>query len=106
VYDLGVVNDNQDLVACASVVVSSAGKSTIDEAGASGTPIIAIPIRNHAEQERNAAALGYSPDDLNRLGHLIVEKMGRRGAIVASAGAEKTSKLILTLIEADPAKAR
>jgi UDP-N-acetylglucosamine--N-acetylmuramyl-(pentapeptide) pyrophosphoryl-undecaprenol N-acetylglucosamine transferase len=98
VYDLGVVDDNQNLVACADLVVSSAGKSTIDEAGASGTPIIAVPIRNHAEQERNAAALGYSSDDLNRLGQLMAEKIGRRGAKVASAGAERASQLIMSLL--------
>jgi UDP-N-acetylglucosamine--N-acetylmuramyl-(pentapeptide) pyrophosphoryl-undecaprenol N-acetylglucosamine transferase len=97
VYDLGVVDDNQDLVACADLVISSAGKSTIDEAGASGTPIIAIPIRNHAEQERNALALGYSADDLKRLGQLMAEKIGRRGAKVISSGAEKASQLILSL---------
>jgi len=97
VHDLGVVDDNQNLVACADLVVSSAGKSTIDEAGAAGTPIVVVPIKNHAEQERNAAGLGYSPGDLDRLGQLIREKVGRRGAKVTSAGAEKASELILSL---------
>ena len=97
VYDLGVVGDNQNLVACADLVISSAGKSTIDEASASGTPIIAIPIENHAEQERNAAALGYSPRDLNRLGQLMAEKMGLRGAKVGSGGALNASQLILSM---------
>jgi UDP-N-acetylglucosamine--N-acetylmuramyl-(pentapeptide) pyrophosphoryl-undecaprenol N-acetylglucosamine transferase len=106
VYDLGVVNDNQDLVACADVVVSNAGKSTIDEAGASGTPIIAIPIRNHAEQERNAAALGYSSDDLSRLSQLIPERIGRRGAKVASAGAERAAQLMMSLIQTVRTEAR
>jgi len=97
VHDLGMVDDNQDLVACADLVISSAGKSTIDEAGAAGTPIIAIPIENHAEQERNAAALGFAPGDLNRLGQLVAERIGRRGAKVASAGAEKAAELIMSL---------
>ena len=101
VHDLGVVDDNQDLVACADVVVSSAGKSTIDEAGAAGTPIVVVPIKNHAEQERNAAALGYSPGDLDRLSQLIAEKIGRRGAKVTSGGAEKACELIMALAQSN-----
>jgi UDP-N-acetylglucosamine--N-acetylmuramyl-(pentapeptide) pyrophosphoryl-undecaprenol N-acetylglucosamine transferase len=63
IYDLGIVPDNQNLVAAADLVVSTAGKSTIDEAAEAGTPMIPVPIRNHSEQERNAAALGLVPGD-------------------------------------------
>lgn len=98
VHDLGVTKDNQDLVASADLVVSSAGKSTIDEATASGTPIIAIPIKNHAEQERNAASLGYSYGDLQGLGSLIAKRLGKRKPPVISAGAERAASLILSML--------
>lgn len=68
---LGVYRDNQDLVAASDLVISTAGKSTIDEAMRFGTPMIAIPIKNHFEQERNAASLGFTFEDLARLRDLI-----------------------------------
>ncbi len=95
VFDIGLVPDNQNLVAAADLVVSTAGKSTIDEARAAGTPMIAIPIRNHAEQERNAAALGYSHDDLGRLPELMRLKLGRRSEPHAFRGAEAAALAIL-----------
>ncbi|MDE1854195.1 MAG: hypothetical protein KGI38_10700 [Thaumarchaeota archaeon] len=97
VLDLGVVLDNQDLVQCADLVISTAGKSTIDEAAAAGTPIVAIPIRHHVEQERNAAALGYSADDSQRLEALIDDKLGRREKPRTFVGEEVASRLILAL---------
>lgn len=97
VYDLGVVSDNQNLVAAADLVVSTAGKSTIDEAAASGTPAVVIPIRYHAEQERNAASLGYRAKDVSRLQELIQSKIGRREAPRDFRGAKDASRLILSL---------
>jgi UDP-N-acetylglucosamine--N-acetylmuramyl-(pentapeptide) pyrophosphoryl-undecaprenol N-acetylglucosamine transferase len=75
---LGVQRDNQDFVASADLVVSTAGKSTIDEAASYGSPLIAIPIKNHSEQERNAAALGFSSEDLYHLDQLVPRYLGRR----------------------------
>ena len=98
VYDLGVVADNQNLVACADLVVSTAGKSTIDEADAAGTPIITIPIRHHAEQERNAATLGYTGDDATRLAALVREKLGARGAPRRYDGEKRAADAILSLL--------
>ena len=100
VYDLGVVPDNQDLVAAAGVVVSAAGKSTIDEAAAAGTPLVAIPIRHHAEQERNAAALGYGSDDIRRLTELVLSKLGRRPGPRAFSGEKRAADEILSLVSA------
>ena len=100
VYDLGVVMDNQNLVACADVVVSMAGKSTIDEASAAGTPIIAVPIRHHAEQERNAAALGYTAEDSGRLEELVLSKMGRREQPRGYSGEKKAGDAIFSLLGA------
>ena len=98
IFDLGMVQDGQNFVAAADVVVSTAGKSTIDEAAAFGTPIIAIPIRNHSEQLRNASALGYSPDDPSRLPELIASKIGTRQKNVRADGAVKTAELIRSLV--------
>jgi UDP-N-acetylglucosamine--N-acetylmuramyl-(pentapeptide) pyrophosphoryl-undecaprenol N-acetylglucosamine transferase len=97
-YDLGVVLDNQNLVAAADLVVSTAGKSTIDEAASAGTPIIALPIRNHAEQVRNAAALGYAPGDEERLKVLINDSVGKRVTARDYQGAEEASRILLSMI--------
>jgi UDP-N-acetylglucosamine--N-acetylmuramyl-(pentapeptide) pyrophosphoryl-undecaprenol N-acetylglucosamine transferase len=99
-YDLGVVPDNQSLVAAADVVVSTAGKSTIDEATSAGTPIIAIPIRHHAEQERNATALGFSSEDVNRLTALVESKLGKRAPPRSFSGEKKAADEILSLVSA------
>ncbi|MDG7010904.1 MAG: glycosyltransferase [Nitrososphaerota archaeon] len=100
VRDLGVVGDNQDLVACADLVVSTAGKSTIDEAASSGTPIVVIPIRHHAEQERNAADLGYDWEDMARLGELVEQKIGRRSAPREYRGEEAAARHIMAVAQA------
>lgn len=98
IYDLGVVLDNQNLVACADLVVSTAGKSTIDEASAAGTPMVAIPIRHHAEQERNALALGYRSDDAQRLAELVRAKLGRRERPQPHAGEKRAADLVMSIL--------
>ena len=101
VFDLGLIQDNQNLVACADLVVSTAGKSTIDEAAAAGTPLIAIPIRHHAEQERNAMELGYSYEDRFRLPELIRAKLGRRERPRTFNGQVTAADAIISLVRAD-----
>src|SRR6266536_29541 len=59
VYTYGFLPNLHDYVLAADLVITTAGKGTINEALAAGTPVIAIPPRGHAEAERNAAALGY-----------------------------------------------
>jgi UDP-N-acetylglucosamine--N-acetylmuramyl-(pentapeptide) pyrophosphoryl-undecaprenol N-acetylglucosamine transferase len=98
VRELGVVRDNQNLVAASDLVVSTAGKSTIDEAASSGTPIIAIPIRNHAEQERNASELGLGPGDADRMEELMRERLGRRAEPRNYQGAAKTAEYLGSLL--------
>ena len=98
VYDLGVVPDNQDLVRCADLVITMAGKSTIDEAAAAGTPAIAIPIRHHAEQERNASGLGCGPGDSERLGELVAQRIGKRSPPRAFGGGTTAAGLIEALL--------
>ncbi|HEY6282302.1 MAG TPA: glycosyltransferase, partial [Nitrososphaerales archaeon] len=98
VFDLGVVDDNQNLISAADLVVSTAGKSTIDEAASAGTPMIAIPIMNHAEQERNAAALGYSYENMANLADLMKQKIGKREPPRDFKGEEIISRLLLSLL--------
>ena len=98
VRELGVVRDNQNLIAAADLVISTAGKSTIDECASTGTPIIAIPIRNHAEQERNAAELGFAFGDLDRLEELIPRLLGKRNAPAHYAGAQRTAEYLSSLL--------
>lgn len=98
VRELGIVRDNQNMVAAADLVISTAGKSTIDECVSSGTPMIAIPIRNHVEQERNAAELGFSFGDLDRLEELIPKLLGERNAPTHYAGAQRTADYLESLL--------
>ena len=98
VREFGIVRDNQNLIAAADIVISTAGKSTIDEAASSGTPIIAIPIRNHAEQERNAAELGFTFGDRDRLEELIPKFLGNRREPANYKGAQKTADYLASLV--------
>ena len=97
VRELGVVRDNQNLVAASDLVISTAGKSTIDESASSGTPMIAIPIKNHAEQERNAAELGFTFGDVDRLEELIPKLLGKRSEPARYAGAKRTADYLASL---------
>jgi len=72
---LGFVRDLHEVIYSSDLVITLAGKTTIDECMIYGTPFIAIPIKNHFEQERNAARVGYSYEDLYRLNDLILEKI-------------------------------
>ena len=54
VRNLGFVDNLHELIFAADLLISLAGKSTIDEANAYGTPGIFIPIKGHFEQEDNA----------------------------------------------------
>ena len=58
VKNLGFVDNLHELIFASDLIISLAGKSTIDEARAYGTPGIFIPIKNHFEQEDNAKAEG------------------------------------------------
>ena len=95
---LGLERDNQDFVAAADLVISTAGKSTIDEAVSFGTPIIAIPIRHHSEQERNASVLGFGFGDLDHLDGLIPKYLGRRTEPRLYHGAESIAAFLKGLL--------
>jgi UDP-N-acetylglucosamine--N-acetylmuramyl-(pentapeptide) pyrophosphoryl-undecaprenol N-acetylglucosamine transferase len=96
--NLGFINNMHDLVYAADLVISLAGRSTIDESMAYGTPGIFIPIRNHFEQEQNAARFGFKYEDIFRLEYLIKEKIGCRSNAVDIKGAARAAKIISMLM--------
>jgi len=77
VFWKGFVPNLQDYVCAADLVITMAGKGTMSEALAAGTPVIAIPPKGHPEAERNlrAANLPYAYEDAFRLRDLIPAKL-------------------------------
>jgi len=78
VRNLGFVDNLHELIFASDLIISLAGKSTIDEAKAYGTPGIFIPIKGHFEQEDNAKTEGFVFEDINRLETLISEKLEQK----------------------------
>ena len=77
IRNLGFVENLHEIIFAADLVISLAGKSTIDESIVYGTPGIFIPIKNHFEQEDNAKALGFKFEDIFNLTNLIEEKLSQ-----------------------------
>ncbi len=92
--NLGFVENLHELIYAADLVISLAGRSTMDESIAYGTPGIFIPIRGHFEQEEGAKRLGYSAGDIGRLEALIEEKLGRRSEKSDTSGAKRAAEII------------
>ncbi len=99
VRNLGFVDNLHELIFAADLLISLAGKSTIDEAKAYGTPAIFIPIKGHFEQEDNAKEEGFVFDDINRLDKLIVEKLEEKRNKVNTDGAKNASDIIQKLMK-------
>ena len=95
--NLGFIDNLHELIFAADLVISLAGRSSIDESIAYGTPGIFIPIRGHFEQEQGAARLGFGHEDITRLESLIEEKLGKRNEAKAAEGAERAAKIIADL---------
>jgi UDP-N-acetylglucosamine--N-acetylmuramyl-(pentapeptide) pyrophosphoryl-undecaprenol N-acetylglucosamine transferase len=98
VRNFGFVDNLHEIIFAADTVVSLAGKSTIDEAKAYGTPGIFIPIKGHFEQEDNAKEEGFVFDDINRLDKLILEKLEQKRNPVETKGAINAYNIIKKLI--------
>ncbi|MEM4377746.1 MAG: glycosyltransferase [Candidatus Nitrosotenuis sp.] len=94
IRDLGFVNNLHEIIYASDLVISLAGKSTIDEAKSYGTPGIFIPIRNHFEQEDNAKQEGYTFEDVFRLKSLIPQKLESKRTPVRMDGAKKAWQII------------
>ena len=98
IQNLGFINNLHEVVYAADLIISLAGKSTIDESKQYGTPGIFIPIKGHFEQEENAKNEGFSFDDLFRLESLISEKINEKQIPVNFDGAQKAANLIKELL--------
>ena len=77
VRNLGFVSNLHEMIFAADLVISLAGKSTIDESIVYGTPGIFIPIKGHFEQEDNAKEIGFKFEDIFNLKNLIEEKLNK-----------------------------
>ena len=77
VRNLGFVSNLHEIIFAADLVISLAGKSTIDESIVYGTPGIFIPIKGHFEQEDNAKEIGFDFEDIFNLENLIEEKLNK-----------------------------
>ncbi|MHA7648056.1 glycosyltransferase [Nitrosopumilus sp. S4] len=97
----GFVNNLHEYIYAADVLISLAGKSTIDEARYYGTPSIFIPIKGHFEQEDNAREEGFAFEDVKRLDSLILEKLEEKRNQINTNGAEKASQIILKMIQSN-----
>ncbi len=98
VRNLGFVDNLHELIFAADLLISLAGKSTIDEANAYGTPAIFIPIKGHFEQEDNAKEQGFVFEDIKRLDELILEKLDQKRKQVSTDGAKNASDIIKKLM--------
>ena len=94
VRNLGFVNNLHEVIYASDLVISLAGKSTIDESKAYGTPGIFIPIKGHFEQEDNAKEEGFSYNDIFRLDYLISNKLNESRRAVTSDGAKRAAEII------------
>ncbi len=98
IRNLGFVNNLHEIIYAADVLVSLAGKSTIDETKEYGTPAIFIPIKGHFEQEDNAKDEGFVFEDIDRLKELISEKLEEKRNPLKRDGAQKASNIIKDLL--------
>jgi UDP-N-acetylglucosamine--N-acetylmuramyl-(pentapeptide) pyrophosphoryl-undecaprenol N-acetylglucosamine transferase len=104
IINLGFVNNLHEYIYASDLVVSLAGRSTIDESVVYKTPGIFIPIKNHFEQEENARRMGYNYDDIFRLESLMEEKFDNMDVTtsnktIPNVGSEKAAKIILETLE-------
>jgi UDP-N-acetylglucosamine--N-acetylmuramyl-(pentapeptide) pyrophosphoryl-undecaprenol N-acetylglucosamine transferase len=96
--NLGFVENLHEVIYAADLVISLAGRSTMDESIAYGTPGIFIPIKGHFEQEDGASRLGFKYKDIFRLDQLIEEKISlQRTAAAVTGGAQKAAEIIRRL---------
>ena len=98
VRNLGFVNNLHEVIYAADVLISLAGKSTIDEAKEYGTPAIFIPIKGHFEQEDNAKEIGFFPEDIERIEELVMKKLKEERNPIKKNGAQNAAKIIQDLL--------
>jgi UDP-N-acetylglucosamine--N-acetylmuramyl-(pentapeptide) pyrophosphoryl-undecaprenol N-acetylglucosamine transferase len=94
IRNLGFVNNLHEIIYASDLIISLAGKSTIDESKVYGTPGIFIPIKNHFEQEDNARQEGFQYEDIFELDTLIPQKLESRRTPIATNGANRAYEII------------
>lgn len=94
VRNLGFVSNLHEIIYASDLIISLAGKSTMDESKAYGTPGIFIPIKNHFEQEDNARQVGYQYEDIFQLDTLIPQKLELPRTPVETNGASRAYEII------------
>jgi len=99
VKNLGFIDNLHEIIFASDLIISLAGKSTIDEAKAYGIPGIFIPIKDHFEQENNAKMEGFMFEDVNRLEILILEKLEQKRNKINTNGARLASEIIKKIIK-------
>ncbi|HYY71251.1 MAG TPA: glycosyltransferase, partial [Nitrososphaeraceae archaeon] len=72
---LGYVPNLHEYIYASDLLISLAGRSTMDESIVYNIPGIFIPLKNHFEQEEGAKRLGFEYKDIFRLDKLIEEKL-------------------------------
>jgi UDP-N-acetylglucosamine--N-acetylmuramyl-(pentapeptide) pyrophosphoryl-undecaprenol N-acetylglucosamine transferase len=92
--NLGFVSNLHEIIFASDLVISLAGKSTMDESRHYGTPGIFIPIKGHFEQEENARKVGYSYEDIFRLETLILEKINEKRKPQCFQGGKTAAELL------------
>lgn len=98
IRNLGFINNLHEVIYAADVLVSLAGKSTIDEARQYGTPAVFIPIKGHFEQEDNAREVGFFPEDIDRIQEIVLKKLDEKRNPIKKNGAQKAAEIIQGLI--------
>lgn len=100
IRQMGFVNNLHEMIYASDLVISLAGKSTIDEAKAYKTPGIFIPINGHFEQVDNAKEEGYDYKDIYRLDSLIKENINKssRNPPAIPKGNEKAADIICSYL--------
>ena len=98
----GYVPNLNEYIYASDLIISLAGRSTMDESIVYNIPGIFIPLKNHYEQEEGAKRLGFEYKDILRLDKLIEEKLssnsGTRRKNNASNGAKKAAEIISSFI--------
>jgi len=98
VRNFGFVDNLHEIIFAADVIVSLAGKSTIDESKVYGTPGIFIPIKGHFEQEDNAKEEGFVFEDIYKIDELIIKKLEQKRNPVQTSGAINAYSIIKKLM--------
>ena len=96
----GYVPNLNEYIYASDLIISLAGRSTMDESIVYNIPGIFIPLKNHYEQEEGAKRLGFEYKDILRLDKLIEEKLNSNSTRknTASNGAKKAADIISSFI--------